>query len=89
MKIDAHNNKQGLVHVTIADTGPGIPPEQLSYIFERYYQASGLRSGYGLGLAIAKEIVTGHGGNIEAQSNPGEGTRFIVTLPSSVSTSSA
>ncbi|MEE8419235.1 MAG: HAMP domain-containing sensor histidine kinase [Dehalococcoidales bacterium] len=86
--IDAHNNNQGLVHVTIADTGPGIPPEQLLYIFERYYQASGLRSGYGLGLAIAKEIVTGHGGKIEAESNPGEGTRFIVTLPSSVSTSS-
>ncbi len=88
VKIDAHNNQQGLIQVTIADTGPGIPPEQLSYIFERYYQASGLRSGYGLGLAIAKEIVTGHGGNIEAESNPGEGTRFIVTLPSSLSTSS-
>lgn len=88
VKIDAQNNQQGLIQVTIADTGPGIPPEQLSYIFERYYQAGGLRSGYGLGLAIAKEIVTGHGGKIEAQSNPGEGTRFIVTLPSSLSISS-
>ena len=87
VRIEAGNSTRGIIQVTITDTGPGIPPEQLNYIFERYYQASGLRSGYGLGLAIAKEIVTGHGGNIEAESNPGEGTRFMVTLPSSLSSS--
>jgi signal transduction histidine kinase len=67
--------------VTIADTGPGIPPEQIPYVFERFQQSSGLRSGFGLGLAIAREIVLAHGGKIEVTSNPGEGAQFVVTLP--------
>lgn len=71
------------VEITVADSGPGIPPEQLPYVFERFYQAGGLRTGFGLGLAIAKEIVLAHGGKIEASSTPGEGTKFKVTLPTS------
>ncbi len=69
------------VKITIADSGPGIPPEQLPYVFERFYQAGGVRSGVGLGLAIAKEIILAHGGKIEVNSNPGEGAEFTVTLP--------
>ncbi len=69
------------VEITVADSGPGIPPEQLPYVFERFYQAGGLRAGFGLGLAIAKEIVLAHGGKIEVSSTPGEGTKFMVTLP--------
>jgi signal transduction histidine kinase len=76
------------IEITVADHGPGIPPEQLPYVFERFYQASGLRTGVGLGLAIAKEIVLAHGGKIEAVSNPGEGAVFIVKLPASGSKSS-
>lgn len=67
--------------VRIIDSGPGIPPEQLDYVFERFYQASGVRSGAGLGLAIAKEIITAHEGTIEARSEPGAGAEFIIRLP--------
>jgi len=69
------------IEVRIADNGPGIPPEQLPYLFERFYQAGGLRTGAGLGLAIAREIVLAHGGKIEVSSVPGEGAEFTVTLP--------
>jgi two-component system OmpR family sensor kinase len=82
--MSARNGAANRVEISVADNGPGIPPEQIPYVFERYYQASGLRAGYGLGLAIAKEIVTAHGGKIEAESSPGEGTRFIILLPASV-----
>jgi two-component system, OmpR family, sensor kinase len=74
----SHDN---IVEATVADTGPGIPPEQLPYVFERFQQSSGLRSGFGLGLAIAREIILAHGGKIEVTSNPGEGAKFTVTLP--------
>ena len=86
--IIGRNSTAGFIGITISDTGPGIPPEQLPYVFERFYQASGLRTGFGLGLAIAKEIVAAHGGKIEVSSSPGEGTKFMVTLPSSTSASS-
>ncbi|MFC1992146.1 sensor histidine kinase [Chloroflexota bacterium] len=86
--ISGRNIAASNVEITIADNGPGIPPEQLPYVFERFYQASGLRTGFGLGLAIAKEIVTAHGGKIEAFSSPGEGTRFTITLPANISSPS-
>jgi len=85
--IISRNSTDSFVEITVADSGPGIPPEQLPYVFERFYQAGGLRTGVGLGLAIAREIVLAHGGKIEVSSNPGEGTKFMVTLPASVSTS--
>ncbi len=69
------------VEIRIIDCGPGIPAEQLDYVFERFYQASGLRSGAGLGLAIAREIIIAHGGTIEAQSEPGAGAEFVIRLP--------
>jgi signal transduction histidine kinase len=73
------------IEITIADNGPGIPPEQLPYVFERFYQAGGLRTGFGLGLAIAKEIVIAHNGRIEAFSSPGEETKFVIRLPAGIS----
>jgi two-component system, OmpR family, sensor kinase len=69
------------VEIVIQDDGPGIPPEQIPYVFDRFHQSSELRSGFGLGLAIAREIVLAHGGRIEVFSQPGEGARFTVTLP--------
>ena len=77
----------GGVEISLSDTGPGIPPEDLSRIFERFYQidksrARSASSGLGLGLAIAKEIVTAHGGSIHAESVVGLGTKFVVRLPS-------
>lgn len=84
VEITGRNSSNNAVEITVSDSGPGIPPEQLPYLFKRFYQASGLRSGFGLGLAIAREIVVAHGGKIEAFSSPGEGAKFVVTLPSGV-----
>lgn len=70
----------------IVDTGPGIPPDDLPRIFDRYWQArktAGL--GSGLGLTIAKGIVEAHGGRIAVSSVPGEGTAFTFTIPLGVS----
>jgi signal transduction histidine kinase len=69
------------VEVVVEDTGPGIPPEALAHVFDRYWQAPGSRPGSGLGLAIVKSIVEAHGGHVEAASVEGRGSRFTVRLP--------
>ena len=70
------------VRFEIADTGPGIPAEQLPHVFGQFWQgARGDRRGIGLGLAIAKGIVEAHGGRIWVESVLGEGSRFYFTLP--------
>jgi signal transduction histidine kinase len=81
------NNGHRWVGFSVADTGPGIPPEDTPHLFERFFRgksagASGA-SGTGLGLAIAREIVDRHGGKIEVESRgvPGDGTCFRVWLP--------
>jgi signal transduction histidine kinase len=73
----------GGVAIRVADTGRGIPPEDLDRIFERFYQVDKSRAagGLGLGLSISREIVAAHGGRIEVESTPGAGTTFTVTLP--------
>lgn len=65
--------------VSVTDSGPGIPPEILPHIFERYYK-SGDSGGMGLGLSIAKYLVEAHGGTIRAESVPGGGTRIVFTF---------
>lgn len=69
----------GGIAVTVSDTGEGIPPELLPDIFTR--GVSSEPGGTGIGLAVCKEIITGHGGSIEVQSKPGEGTVVRFTLP--------
>jgi signal transduction histidine kinase len=81
VKIIGRNVDNRAVEVSIIDNGPGIPSEQLPHLFERFYQTGGVRSGFGLGLAIAREIVIAHGGTIEARSEPGEGAEFVIRLP--------
>jgi signal transduction histidine kinase len=70
------------VRISITDQGPGIAPEQLPRLFDRFWQAErGQRGGAGLGLAIAKGIVEAHGGAIEVESEVGRGSTFSFTLP--------
>lgn len=72
------------VGISLADTGPGIPPADLDRIFERFYQVDKSRKrsqGTGLGLAICKEIIEAHGGYIQAESVEGIGTKFTLLLP--------
>jgi len=73
------------VYVAVCDSGRGIPPESLPRVFERLYQdpnaVDGNRTGLGLGLYIAKEIVTLHGGRMWVASQPGSGSTFSFTLP--------
>ena len=83
MNIIGRKDSTETVEVTVADSGPGIPYEQLPHVFDRFYQAGEVRTGVGLGLAIAREIVLAHKGKIDVSSPPGEGTKFIVRLPTS------
>lgn len=71
------------VRFTVEDTGTGISADALSHVFERFFRAPGQtgKSGAGLGLAIAKEIVDVHGGTIRAESVLGQGSTFTFTLP--------
>jgi PAS domain S-box-containing protein len=66
----------------VIDTGPGIPPEEIPHVFGRFWQASSQdQRGVGLGLAIAKGLVEGHGGKIWVESTVSEGARFYFTIP--------
>jgi signal transduction histidine kinase len=67
---------------SVVDTGPGISPEEIPHIFGRFWQANQNDGrGVGLGLAIAKGLVEGHGGRIWVESTVGEGARFYFTIP--------
>ena len=71
------------VQVSVTDTGPGIPQEQLQHVFKRFYRGYGMgeRTGTGLGLAISHQIVLAHGGDIRVNSRTEQGAEFIVRLP--------
>ena len=75
----------GGAEVVVADDGPGIPPEHVPRIFERFYRVDKARSrelgGTGLGLSIVKHLAEGMGASVSVDSQPGRGTRFTVTLP--------
>ena len=77
--------KHKACQVVVSDTGAGIPPQHLAHIFERFYQANptgeGTARSNGLGLSIARGMVELQGGRIEAQSQPGKGSRFVIELP--------
>jgi signal transduction histidine kinase len=72
----------GDVEITIADDGPGIPPEVISRIFDPFFTTKDVGEGSGLGLSIVHGIIERHGGRITVQSRVGEGTTFRITLPS-------
>jgi two-component system OmpR family sensor kinase/two-component system sensor histidine kinase BaeS len=75
----------GGVRFEVADTGPGLTPDQAKHVFERFYRTDDARQrdhgGSGLGLAITQELVRLHGGRVWVESTPGAGSRFMVELP--------
>lgn len=75
----ADKGKHAWINVCFSDTGPGLPPAAHEQIFEPFYTTK--EEGAGLGLAIAKKIVEGHGGRIEVESAPGRGATFCIRLP--------
>ncbi len=81
--ISANPTSDKLLAVTIRDTGVGITPEHLPHIFDRFYRVDASRSkdGIGLGLAIVENAARAHGGKVSVESKFGEGTTFIVQLP--------
>jgi signal transduction histidine kinase len=79
------------VRFAVTDTGPGIPAEDLSHVFDRFYRGDSARNrasgGSGLGLAIARALVEAHGGTISVESTVGQGATFLVELPFDVTSS--
>jgi two-component system phosphate regulon sensor histidine kinase PhoR len=75
------------ITIHVRDCGPGIGPEHLPRIFERFYRVDKARSrevgGTGLGLAIVKHIAQAHGGSVSVESTPGEGSLFALHIPAS------
>jgi two-component system, OmpR family, phosphate regulon sensor histidine kinase PhoR len=83
VRVDAAR-RDGLVDIVVSDSGPGIPPADLTRVFERFYRVDKARSrpgGTGLGLAIVRHLVELHGGTVTAENRPEGGARFTVTLP--------
>jgi len=86
VRVACRDLQPGTLQVTVSDNGPGIAQNDLPHLFERFYRGDNSggspKKGYGLGLAISREIVRAHGGEIWATSEPGRGTTFVFTLPS-------
>jgi signal transduction histidine kinase len=84
--IKAERDGYDTVKFSVVDHGPGIPREHQHRVFDRFFRVPGAdRTGAGLGLAIAREIVIAHGGTIGVTSNPDRGSNFYFTLPACTS----
>lgn len=86
VRVTARDIQPGMLQITVSDSGVGIPAEDVPHLFERFYRsgnsaAAGNGKGHGLGLAITREIVRAHGGEIWATSEEGSGTIFAFTIP--------
>ena len=79
IRVGIRRERQDSLRVSIGDTGKGIPREDLEKVFEPFFSTK--RKGTGLGLSIVHQIVEGHGGDIQVESQEGEGTSFRITLP--------
>jgi signal transduction histidine kinase len=86
IKITAHTDRVpesevGTVHIQIADSGTGIPPELVARVFDQGFTTKGNRDTHGLGLNICQEVMTLHGGDIQLSSELGKGTAVHLTFP--------
>lgn len=81
IRVIAHLDPAGHARVAVTDTGPGIPPEIRQHIFTPFFTTKSEGGGTGLGLPICQRIVKEAGGTIDCESAPGEGTTFVVRLP--------
>jgi signal transduction histidine kinase len=72
---------QRMTRLSVADTGCGISPDIMHRMFEPFFTTKGVGEGTGLGLSVVHGIVTSHGGTIDVQSLPGEGSEFVILLP--------
>src|SRR2546426_787735 len=79
--VTRYEDQSRRARIEVADTGPGIPPEIQARVFEPFFTTQPEGEGTGLGLALARGIVEGHGGAIRVESRPGEGARFLIELP--------
>jgi two-component system NtrC family sensor kinase len=75
------------LRLEIEDTGSGLPPDLLAHIFDPWVTTKAQGKGSGLGLSIARQVVTSHGGTIRAQNRPGKGAVFTIDLPAAQGTS--
>jgi signal transduction histidine kinase len=76
------SNEGNFYRIRFSDKGPGIAPEHIEHLFQRFYRVPGQTStGSGLGLFICKKIIEAHGGSISVESKLDEGTTFIIDLP--------
>ena len=73
----------GQAVVQVTDSGPGIPEDELPHVFDRLWRGRGRQevAGSGIGLAVVRELVTAHGGTVEATSGPAGGATFTIRLP--------
>ncbi|NLI80702.1 MAG: two-component sensor histidine kinase [Deltaproteobacteria bacterium] len=79
--VTCHKVREGQISVSISDTGPGIPSEQINQIFDPFFTTKEVGKGTGLGLSISYSIIEKLGGNISVASEPGKGTTFTIILP--------
>jgi len=74
-------SEDGFARIKVGDSGPGISPEHMARIYDPFFTTKAARKGTGLGLSVTYGIVREHGGNIEVESRPGAGARFLVEIP--------